>query len=400
MLITNFGKGGAQRVFFDHATAFGTSTSTVEEAVFNIAEDVRLYNSGLALHSLDTEKSHLPGPIGRLIRRAKALKSLVINGGFDFVVSHMDGANWVNVLSRSSAKKILVVHGTILHDYDQHPFKQWLRRKIIIPYLYNKGDITVAVSEGIAQELRSICKVRNVISIPNFFENEVIRTKALLEIPYEHQQLFLNGKILITSGRLADQKKQAALLGILKDVKKTHPEARLVMLGDGPLRETLFTEALNKGLRVYNVWDTSLTFNEGYDVYFLGYVENPYQYLSRSNIFLFPSAWEGFPMALCEAMIAGVPVLSADCPTGPREILAPGTFDLAYSITNAEYTSSGVLMPMVDKPGYQSIWVSCINELLNDRARLSKMAEQAKLTMTKYDKSVVLKRWTDILDVK
>jgi len=55
-------------------------------------------------------------------------------------------------------------------------------------------------------------------------------------------------------------------------------------------------------------------------------VLKPYQYIALSTLLLVPSAWDGFPLALCEAMICSVPVLSAECPTGPREILADGQF--------------------------------------------------------------------------
>jgi glycosyltransferase involved in cell wall biosynthesis len=402
MLITNFGKGGAQRVFFDHATAFSANGLPVEEAVFNADEDVRLYNSELPLHSLDgAGVSKIPGPLGRILSRAKSLKAIVAKEHFEVVISHMDGANWINVLSAAKAKKILVVHGTILHDHDQHPFKQWLRKKVIIPWLYNKADLTVSVSEGIAHELKEICKVKRVTAIPNFFDLEGIRQKSLQPIPEQYEKLFADHPVLITSGRLADQKKQAILPVILKSLRTAgDTTTKLVILGDGPLRDELIQKSVSAGLKVFNVWDIQCPYHENYDVYFLGYIDNPYQYLRRSALFLFPSAWEGFPMALCEAMVTGIPVLSADCPTGPREILAPGTVDIRYSLAQTEYTSFGVLLPMVDKPGCEQEWVAATTLLLSkegqEQAATMKIAAAAR--MTDFSKEKIMERWMNAIN--
>ena len=99
MLITNLGQGGAERVFHDHATAFAEKGMTVEQVVF--AGDYQdAYQTPLPLHELRIPAwlSRLGSP-GRLVGRARALSRLADAGRFDVVVSHLDGANWVNALS-------------------------------------------------------------------------------------------------------------------------------------------------------------------------------------------------------------------------------------------------------------------------------------------------------------
>jgi glycosyltransferase involved in cell wall biosynthesis len=398
LLITNLGKGGAQRVAYDHALAFG-SFCVVEEAVFDRDQDTRIYDSGLPLHELKRGDwlSRL-GPLGRLFSRALALRGLVQRGKFDVVISHMDGANWVNVLSMSAARKILVVHGTVLRDDNVRGLKQWLRLNVIFPYVYNWADATVAVSEGIARELRSKGRVRRVQSIPNFFDVPGIARQACLPLPQELAPVFARPGVLVTSGRLAEQKKQAHLIDMLAALRAKGVQTCLVILGDGELRESLLRKCAEQSLKTYQVWNPLMPCHDGYDVYFLGYVSNPFQYLARSSLFVFPSGWEGFPLALCEAMIAGVPVVSADCPTGPREILAPGTVNDAYDLREAQWGANGVLMPLIETPRDLSVWVDTVHHLLSDAAARERLSERGAQAMQLLDKPQIVQRWQDVLE--
>ena len=59
-----------------------------------------------------------------------------------------------------------------------------------------------------------------------------------------------------------------------------------------------------------------------------GFVMNPYAYMSRASLFVLSSRWEGLPTVLIEALCCGTPVVSTDCPSGPREILKDGKYGL------------------------------------------------------------------------
>jgi glycosyltransferase involved in cell wall biosynthesis len=397
LLITNLGKGGAQRVFFDHAS-FLSGKHNVEEAVFNINEDERLYNSGLVLHSLDVEAGkNVFGKLKNFLKRSRELKKIIRQNNVDVTISHMDGANWVNVMSRSGEKKILVVHGTVLHDYTVRPVMQFLRKKILIPFFYNRASVTVAVSSGIAEELKRYCGVKKVVTIPNFFDFEEIRNRASEPITPAEESLFSNHDVIITSGRFHEQKKQRYLFPLFKTIKEKNKNAKLVLLGDGSLRNSLIKEAKQNNLSCYTVWDNQ-PFTEDYDVYFLGYCKNPFQYLKRSAMFVFPSGWEGFPLALCEAMISGVAVLSADCPTGPREILSPGSIDLGYRLNKIERTPFGYLLPMTDKKDFFSCWETAIFELLEDKSRRIRLVEAGQKRIESYDKKSGEEKWLSLIE--
>ena len=72
------------------------------------------------------------------------------------------------------------------------------------------------------------------------------------------------------------------------------------------------------------------------DVALLGLVDNPFAYMARAAVFALSSAWEGLPTVVIEALAVGCPVVSTDCPSGPAEILAGGTY--------------GRLVPVGDSP--------------------------------------------------
>jgi glycosyltransferase involved in cell wall biosynthesis len=398
MLITNLGKGGAQRVFYDHARAF-SAFHDVEEAVFDIDEDERIYDSGLPIHSLRCNDllSRL-GPLGRIISRSRALRRLAASNKFDVVVSHMDGANWVNVLSFSQARKVLVVHGSVLHDGNFTGIRQWLRRKLILPILYNQAECTVAVSQGIRHELSLFCKVRNACSIPNFVDLTTIRTKSQAAPDTALATVFEHPSILITAGRLAKEKRQVHLLNITERLIARGIRVRAAILGDGELRDHLIRHARGLGLRTFDVWSgTTSNLTNEYDVYFLGYVSNPFQYLARSTLFLFPSRNEGYPLALCEAMCAGVPVMSADCPTGPREILAPGTTREAYDLRSMEIAPNGVLLPIVESEADLNVWDYAVESLLQDGELRERLRLHAKEAVGDFGKELVVGAWLDLL---
>jgi len=398
LLITNLGQGGAQRVFHNHSVFLSTYYH-VDEAVFDATESDNLYQSGNELISLDVEAGKsISDKIFNFFRRCRSLRKVVSRQQSNICISHMDGANWVNVLSFSSAQKILVVHGTILHDHNQSKWMQLLRRHFIIPLIYNRADVTVTVSEGIKYELQQFCSVKNVVAIPNYFDNENIRSLAQLPLEPHWEKLFTGYDVLINSGRFNEQKKQRHLFPLLRRLKEKNKNLRLVLLGDGELRDELQEAATACGLTWYSVWEKDKPFSENYDVYFAGYTSNPFQYLHRSKLFLFPSGWEGFPMALCEAMISGVPVLTADCPTGPRQILAPDTFDPDYRLQKAEQTPYGMLLPMTDKSTFEEEWCNSIARLLQDGNTRKEMTLNAAERMKMYGKDKVMQQWKDLIN--
>jgi glycosyltransferase involved in cell wall biosynthesis len=117
--------------------------------------------------------------------------------------------------------------------------------------------------------------------------------------------------VLVAVGRLENQKDYPTMLRAFAQVRRGEA-VRLLILGEG--RERPMLEALVEELGL------------GQDVSLPGFVTNPYAYLARASLFVLSSRWEGLPTVLIEALCCGTPVVSMDCPSGPREILTDGLY--------------------------------------------------------------------------
>jgi glycosyltransferase involved in cell wall biosynthesis len=78
-----------------------------------------------------------------------------------------------------------------------------------------------------------------------------------------------------------------------------------------------------------------------------GFVDNPYAYMYRASGFILSSRWEGLPTVLIEAMACGCPVISTDCPSGPKEILESGKYGILIPIGDSIALSKAMLKVLV-----------------------------------------------------
>ena len=402
LLIPNLGMGGAQRVFHDHSVELAKSYA-VTEAVFNL-DDGDLYPSGNPVVSLEVGGGG--GALAKLQnfrRRISGLRRLRERLQPLAVISHLEGADYVNLLSGGPGKIILCVHGSKIHDANISGLVGWLRKRVLMPRLYNRADAIVTVSRDINPELIEGFGVKpeKLVTINNFFEVAQIEAKSREALTVAEQAVYDAAPVLVTSGRLTAQKNQAPLLNAFAALLKRRA-AKLVFVGDGELRNRLTRCAHGLGLRVYEAWNPDAGLTPDYDVYFLGLQQNPFKYIRPASLFVFPSAWEGFPMALGEAMICGVPAVTTDCPTGPREILAPSTGTLLTPIRNAEKAEFGVLMPMLNQPTTLAadlkVWTDTLDQLLGDAAERERLGQLASQRMQDFTREKIFRKWTILLE--
>jgi glycosyltransferase involved in cell wall biosynthesis len=199
----------------------------------------------------------------------------------------------------------------------------WLAR-----HFYPWADTIIAVSEGVADDLASCLGLSRaqIAVIPNPVVSDDI--EALANEPLDHPW-FAPGAppVLLAAGRLTTQKDFPTLL---RAFARLVPERdlRLMILGEGPDRTALQAEINALGL--------------GARVALPGFDPNPFRYLARARLFVLSSAWEGLPGVLIQAMACGTPVVSTDCPSGPREVLENGRLGPLVPVGDAEALATAI----------------------------------------------------------
>jgi glycosyltransferase involved in cell wall biosynthesis len=202
-----------------------------------------------------------------------------------------------------------------------------------IPWLLGQfhrwADSIVAVSAGVADDFARVTSVpRDRVEV---IFNPVI-TPALQEArnaPSPHPWFSDPSQpVVLGIGRLRHQKNFPALIDAFAEVRR-HREARLVILGEGCERA-----ALESLVRAHGLQDSVLM---------PGFLSNPYACLARSAVFVLSSDWEGLPTVLIESLAVGTPVVSTDCPSGPREILRGGEFGELVPVGDAPALARSIL---------------------------------------------------------
>ena len=394
MLITNLTFGGAQRVFHDHHQLLSTRFD-VRDAVFNLADGQAFETERPVIDLAVSGGGSLLNRAVNFARRVRRLSAINRSLRPALTISHLEGADYVSLLAGGGGKRLLCIHGSKLHDANISGVLGVIRKRLIIPLLYNRADCIVTVSHGIAAELETM-GVRKALLHPihNFFDCAAIRARSLEPLSAAEQSMFAGPPVLVTSGRHASAKQHGELLTIFAGLLERRP-ARLLFLGDGELRQQLMDHAKSLGLRVAEEATGEA------DVYFLGFQANPFRFQRHATLFVLPSAWEGFPMVLGEAMACGLPIVSADCPTGPREFLAPSTVGQATRpLKVAERGDFGLLLPVPgnrDRPSID-LWIEQLDRLLGDPAALSNMAAQSLTRVEDFTRDKIGAQWLALVE--
>ena len=190
--------------------------------------------------------------------------------------------------------------------------QRWLRQRPL-RRLYRDIDKVVAVSQGVAEDTRTItglpadklCVVRNPVITPR------LNQQAATAVSHPWLTTEEQPPVILAAGRLTRQKDFATLLRAFAHLR-SQQSVRLIILGEGGLRQEL--TALARSLNIDQ------------DVDLPGHADNPYPLMAGAQLFVLSSAWEGSPNVLTEALALGTPVVATDCPSGPREILEHGKF--------------------------------------------------------------------------
>lgn len=263
------------------------------------------------------------------------LKGIIRKYHIQVVQSHLFRANYVNILAGilgAGHESQVVSTSSITAKYS----KSGISGKInlaLIRLLYPKADLILTKSKGMLLDMENRFNFyvpKKVIYNP--IKLSLIKSKQNEPFTKQEYAFDPDRRYIITIARMHSQKCLDILVQSFASISEKFASTDLIFLGDGEERSNLQQEV--KKFKLEN------------RIFFVGRVQNPYKYLVRSHLFVLPSATEGFPNSLVEAMICNVPVISTDCMSGPREILAPES-DIKKQIKKSiEFTPYGVLVPV------------------------------------------------------
>jgi glycosyltransferase involved in cell wall biosynthesis len=171
----------------------------------------------------------------------------------------------------------------------------------------------------------------------------------------------LDDKVVIAAGRLTRQKAFGRLIDAWADVAPRHPDWRLRIFGEGPKRRSL-----ERRIRRHGVGDSARVEH---------YTDRLHDEFARASLYVMTSRREGFPMVLLEAMGVGLPVVSVDCYTGPRDVITDG--------------ADGRIVPEEDRPAL----VEAMSELMADDAKRKAFGAAALESVARYDRARIAARW-------
>ncbi len=205
---------------------------------------------------------------------------------------------------------------------------KWLRRGAKRVMILNEGMVTEALAAGLTRE--------QLLWMPNPTDVEAFRPVGPEERRRLREQRALRDVTVIFVGRLAPEKELPSLIGAFSRALKVHPEAQLVLVGEGPCRQELVGLARQLGIEA--------------KVRFAGRIpaHDVCTWLQASDIFVLVSNAEGFPCSLAEAMSVGLPSVVSDIP-GNRQLIDAQIHGLLAPVKDEEALGFA-LMQLIGDP--------------------------------------------------
>lgn len=313
-------------------------------------------------------RSNLAG-IARLPINALRLKKYCKANDIELLFSFLNRPNFTACMAKIAGLKIPLMMNECSYTplwFDEGDLRGKIAKRMI-SWLYPRADVILPVSEGIRDALIEHYGVNTRYQvITNVVDLSDIQHKMAEPVDDINFDRFTFVKL----ASFNPWKDHITLIEAFRRLDRK--DIQLLLIGKGgridEIRELVNSLGLEK------------------DILFLGYKRNPFKYLGRSDCFVFVSNFEGQGQVMMEAMACNLPVISTDCETGPREVLAPGTSPTFNEGQNVEHGKYGVLVPV----GNAQALTEAMLEMIEDSEFRRLYREKGLERAGDYDKEIVL----------
>jgi glycosyltransferase involved in cell wall biosynthesis len=323
--LVDLGGGGAEKVMLSLAGGFAERGLNVDLVLVKLEGDYR------SLISPKVRIINLAHP--RLITSLPLLIGYLNQNRPKVLISALEDANTVaiiaKILAHSATRVIVSVHNPLAFVHANRSALKQKLTPLFIRWLFPFADAIVGVSQGVCDNIALVSGLPRdrIDTIYNpIFTPELLKR---FDEPVNHSW-FLDPQtsVILAVGRLSKEKDFPTLIRAFAIVKQQYP-VKLIILGQGG--ELLALEQLVRELELMD------------DVAFPGFVTNPYAYMSKAKMLVMTSIYEGFGNVLVEAIIAGTPVVSTNCESGPAEILEDGKYGDLVAVGNVPGLASAMI---------------------------------------------------------
>ena len=364
IVVSAMNMGGAQRVVSILCNHWSQNGYVITLISTFSGEKINHYqlNKDVALKYLSNNPFFPKNKAWNLVWKLIHLRKLIKSQNPDVVISFLTRVNVASALSTIGIKSPLIICERTFPPFptlNNNFF--WMYR-----ILFKGVDRIIVQTDKSKTWLSQNFSNCDVVVIPN---------PIVYPLPLNNEQpvspnsvTLQNKKVILASGRMHKHKQFDVLIRAFSQIKDKYPDWDLIILGDGEERD-----GLNQMLIDLKMSDR---------VYFPGSVGNMSEWYERADLFVLSSILEGFPNVLLEAMAYGLPCISFDCDTGPRDMIQDGV--------------NGVLV----NPKEKELGLSnAINKMISNEKFRSNIANNSIFLRDKYSVSNIMQKWDNVLDM-
>ncbi len=307
---------------------------------------------------------------------AYRLKEYLQQNNIEVCFSALNRSNYINCFLRLLKWKGAILISERSHTssaYNPHTFKGKTGR-FLVKKLYPFANVIVPNSTGIKYDLTKNFNLTNKFTVIN---NPVNITRQQKDMDEPVEDFSFDSFTFSHVARFEKGKNHALILAAVNKIKNRN--FKVLVIGQGPEEENIKIQAHKLGISD--------------KIVFLGYRQNVVKYVAKSQCHILTSDTEGFPNALLEALACNTPVISTDCPTGPRELLS-GSFLQHNQCIGVEKCTYGLLIPVNDPDALAKAMLMMIDEEI-----LRKHYASSGITRAKdFDLPIIMKQYADLLN--